>query len=58
MKIYLDERSNICNLCQKEIKYDDIVHYDHIISLYNGGNNSISNFQRVHARCNLLKGKG
>lgn len=46
-----------CAECGKQIilEIDDKYHFDHIIPLFQGGNNDIANFQLSCAKCNLQK---
>lgn len=45
----------ICQLCNEPVEPDD-VHLDHIHPVSKGGQDTISNLQVTHSRCNIRKG--
>ena len=49
----------LCAECQTNIvdELSDDGHFDHIVPLYHGGTNDLSNFQLLCAQCNLSKNK-
>jgi 5-methylcytosine-specific restriction endonuclease McrA len=56
-RIEIYNRTNgICYLCLAQVSFDSF-HIDHVIPLYLGGTNNLSNLLPVHPVCNLVKGK-
>ena len=52
----LMKESDICGICNKQIKYKRDMTIDHIIPLSKGGKDIPSNTQLAHSVCNQLKG--
>ena len=50
--------SNLCGLYGLSIEFYEDMTLDHIIPKVNGGQNTISNFQLAHEKCNKEKGNG
>jgi 5-methylcytosine-specific restriction endonuclease McrA len=50
--------SNLCGLCGLPIVFYEDMTLDHIIPKVKGGQNTISNFQLAHLKCNKEKGNG
>lgn len=55
-KQYLLKRYSWCYLCGQKISDSDILHFDHVKSLKDGGSNELSNIRPTHSICNLRKG--
>lgn len=53
---HLLRQSNVCALCGKEFKLAKEVTIDHIVPLFRGGSDHISNLQLAHEHCNRDKG--
>lgn len=60
--VYYRDRGK-CVLCNKDLSgqlaiiEDNEVHYDHMVSLEQGGINDVSNIQLLCKQCNLVKGE-
>lgn len=55
-KEILAKQGNRCAICEGELFFADKPHFDHAISLSQGGSDSLENMQAVHKICNLRKG--
>lgn len=54
--ILLKKQNYKCNICKRCIK-DGYFHKDHIVPLFNGGLDDISNIQLIDAHCHYIKTK-
>jgi hypothetical protein len=51
-----DRDGMTCRICGEPILEGEQSHIDHIIPVYRGGHDDLSNLQLAHASCNLRKG--
>lgn len=51
----LDRDGNICGICKKEFKENELITLDHIHPLSKGGEWTIENLQNSHQQCNSKK---
>lgn len=47
-----------CTVCRKQVDPSKEWHEEHIVALFSGGTNDISNLGPAHPECNLAKGTG
>lgn len=55
MKLLISKQKGICNFCQKQFYWNDIMEVDHIVSKLNGGSDEYKNLQVLHRHCHDSK---